>query len=47
MSEKTFLTVEKQNTDGNWTVIATDASFETRQVGFYVVEDGSKEIAQV
>ncbi|ERL84934.1 neutral ceramidase [Dendroctonus ponderosae] len=30
MSEKTFLTVEKQNGANNWTVMATDANFETK-----------------
>ncbi|XP_066146802.1 neutral ceramidase isoform X2 [Euwallacea fornicatus] len=30
MAEKTFLTVEKLDSDGSWRVIATDASFETK-----------------
>ncbi|CAH1134646.1 unnamed protein product [Ceutorhynchus assimilis] len=30
MAEKTFLTVERQDANGNWTVVATDASFETK-----------------
>lgn len=30
--EKTYFAVEKQNAEGNWTVIATDASWETSWV---------------
>lgn len=30
MSEKTFLTVEKRNDANDWTVVATDANFETK-----------------
>ncbi|XP_050294251.1 neutral ceramidase [Anthonomus grandis grandis] len=30
MAEKTFLTIEKENGKRNWTVVATDASIETR-----------------
>ncbi|KAL1506814.1 hypothetical protein ABEB36_006106 [Hypothenemus hampei] len=30
LSEKTFLTVEKLVNNGNWTIVATDANYETR-----------------
>ena len=32
MAESTFIAVEKQNPSGDWTVVATDAHFETMYV---------------